>query len=468
MTHNEALRMLDMVVQICLATRGGAEPPAIVEEGECHLVGSGASGAWAGREGQLAAWQDGAWIFLAPRCGWQAYVADEDVLVVHDGDNFRPAHTMVGGDVATLGINQSADLANRLSVASAASLFNHAGSDHRLKINKAGTADTASTLFQSGFQGHAEIGLAGRNDFVVKVSADGIDWVEALSVDAQTGSVAMPATALGEDMLVNSGFSVNQRGFSGGLLAAGKFGFDRWKSGSAGASLTAAAGVVTLSSGSIVQTVERGIWPEGDTATMTVFVADLAGGSLEVTCGTASATITPGAGLSAVTVAPGMAPNLAVSLRPIGPPVTFTRVGLLAGARRFSPRQRTLASEVELCRRYYTKGYDSGVAPADGAGGPGYNLGICYTAGTIASQRVVLAPLMRAVPSISFFAPNTGNSVISARWQAYGPGIAYGNAASMSLAEVSSGGFTTNIAFTGALAGSAYLLCGGWSAQAEL
>lgn len=51
-------------------------------------------------------------------------------------------------------------------------LFTHAGDDHRLAINKAGAADTASVILQSGWSGRTELGLAGDDDFRLKVSAD--------------------------------------------------------------------------------------------------------------------------------------------------------------------------------------------------------------------------------------------------------------------------------------------------------
>ena len=94
-----------------------------------------------------------------------------------------------------VGVNATADAANRLAVASPASLFSHEGSDHRLKVNKATEADTASVLFQTGFSGRAEFGLAGDDDWHVKVSADGSDWHEAIVVDRATGAVSFPNTA---------------------------------------------------------------------------------------------------------------------------------------------------------------------------------------------------------------------------------------------------------------------------------
>jgi microcystin-dependent protein len=58
-------------------------------------------------------------------------------------------------------------------------------------VNKETDGDTASLLFQSAWSGRAEIGLAGDTDFVVKVSADGSAWTEAIRVDKDTGLSAI-------------------------------------------------------------------------------------------------------------------------------------------------------------------------------------------------------------------------------------------------------------------------------------
>ncbi|MEO0503766.1 MAG: hypothetical protein AAFZ14_10595, partial [Pseudomonadota bacterium] len=57
-----------------------------------------------------------------------------------------------------LGINASADDNNRLVVRGAASLFDNDGEDHRLAINRASPADTASLLFQTGYGGVERVG----------------------------------------------------------------------------------------------------------------------------------------------------------------------------------------------------------------------------------------------------------------------------------------------------------------------
>jgi hypothetical protein len=94
-----------------------------------------------------------------------------------------------------LGINATADETNRLAVASPASLFSHVGNGHQIKVNKAAPADTASLLFPTAWSGRAEMGLAGNDDFAIKVSPDGSAWQTGLAISPQ-GVVTTPGRPL--------------------------------------------------------------------------------------------------------------------------------------------------------------------------------------------------------------------------------------------------------------------------------
>ena len=84
-THNEALRLLDAMVQLAVLDRDLHRAAGQPADGDRYIVASGATGAWAGWDGNIAYWVDGAWIRLVPRPGWRAWVDDEDVLLVFDG-----------------------------------------------------------------------------------------------------------------------------------------------------------------------------------------------------------------------------------------------------------------------------------------------------------------------------------------------------------------------------------------------
>lgn len=198
-THNEAIRRLDCLTQLSVLDRTRTAPPATPDEGDRHVVAATATGAWAGHEGEIAAFQDGAWAFYAPAAGWTAWCVAEAAWLGFDGTDWQIVTGSGGpaGSVGQLGINAAADGVNRLAVASDASLFTHdTAGDHRMTVNKQASTDTASVLFQSGWSGRAEMGLTGSDDFAFKVSADGSTFVDAITIDAETGVPDFPQTSL--------------------------------------------------------------------------------------------------------------------------------------------------------------------------------------------------------------------------------------------------------------------------------
>ena len=84
-THNEALRLLDAMVQLSVLDRTRTAPPASPADGNRHLVASGATGLWAGWDLNVAFWVDGGWIRLVPRTGWLVWVAAEGLFLVWTG-----------------------------------------------------------------------------------------------------------------------------------------------------------------------------------------------------------------------------------------------------------------------------------------------------------------------------------------------------------------------------------------------
>ena len=191
-THNEALRLLDVMVQLSVLTRNLTVPPATPSVGDRHIVPVGATGDWVGQTGRIALAAVSGWEFIQPLTGWSAQVMTEGQAAVFDGVVWKaPSDGTVL--VARLGVSTTADGTNRLTVSSPAILLNHAGAGHQVKVNKSAAGDTASLLFQTGFSGRAEMGTAGSDNFAVKVSADGSAFYTALQTAGATGEVTLPA-----------------------------------------------------------------------------------------------------------------------------------------------------------------------------------------------------------------------------------------------------------------------------------
>lgn len=189
-THNEAIERLDMLTQLSVEAFGVNSPPDTPVSGATYAIGSSPSGDWSNHNLELAMYTGSGWLFISPVVGWQAWGIAEEEARVWDGVAWISASPSLDS-LDMLGINAAADTTNRLSVSSDATLLNHAGAGHQLKINKSSPSATASLLFQSNWTGHAEMGLAGDTSFSVKVSPDGGSWFDAIKIDPVNETVGL-------------------------------------------------------------------------------------------------------------------------------------------------------------------------------------------------------------------------------------------------------------------------------------
>ncbi|WP_420407922.1 DUF2793 domain-containing protein [Hoeflea sp.] len=406
-THNEAIRALDAIVQLSALDNSHSAPPASPADGSRYIVADGATGEWAGRENQVAAWQDGAWAFYEPVAGWVCWMEAASALLVFDGSAWQPANGAMD-TVPMLGVNATADPVNRVIVSAAATLLTHEGAGHQLKLNKAGSSETGSLVFQTGFAGHAEMGLAGDDDFHIKVSPDGLSWVEALRIDRASGAVLLPQTpmsAIHPNLLINGDFRINQRGFAGGVLADGAYGYDRWKAVDGPADVTLSGYAVTLDSGTLAQIVEPSTAGTDSLAgTILTVSVESPSADLAVSAGSSSATIPAGAGRQSATLTTdaGDTGNLMLKISAAGAgSISFGRVKLEAAP---SPSQwsaRPFPQELSLCQRYFQTTVPYGQNPATYA--PGAGNGSIYAIASPSGGSVTVVRLavpMRAVPTV--------------------------------------------------------------------
>ena len=204
-TLNEALTRLDALVSAAVASRTTGAQPVAPPDGSLWILPAGATGAdWGGRPaGTLMRSEGGGWTEVAAPPGLIVLIEDDGALVVRDAGSWEPLGVRLGAaqSLDRLGLGTTADAANpfsaRLNGALWTALDAASGGtgDLRLALNKETPGDILSLLFQSGWSGRAELGLVGDDDLRLKVSADGSDWREVLSIDRATGRASFATGA---------------------------------------------------------------------------------------------------------------------------------------------------------------------------------------------------------------------------------------------------------------------------------
>ena len=99
-THNEALVLLDALVQLAVESRVLTAPPGSPAEGDCYIPATGATGAWSGWDLQIAVFAGG-WLRIVPKPGMKAYLKGERLTVTYDDGAWRDgmALTAHGGRI---------------------------------------------------------------------------------------------------------------------------------------------------------------------------------------------------------------------------------------------------------------------------------------------------------------------------------------------------------------------------------
>lgn len=162
------------------------------------------------------------------------------------------------------------------------------------------------------------------------------------------------AQLAGKNYLINPQMNVNQRNFAGGTLAANVYGFDRWKGGTGGCSISVnqTTGVITHTSGTYQQIIEAPSLA-GKTVTLSV---ENPSGAVNVNVGGVSATIAAGAGRRGqqFAIPAGATGNITVAISATN--VTYARLQLELGSTPTPFEYRPVALEWALCRRYCKTG----------------------------------------------------------------------------------------------------------------
>ncbi|MEZ5871923.1 MAG: DUF2793 domain-containing protein [Nitratireductor sp.] len=106
-THNEALGVLDILVQPVVASSPSDQPPDSPSAGDIFIVGTNPVGEWSGRAGQVAAFQDNAWQYVVPLDGWQFQLRNSDVTYFRENGNWEEVTRFDPGSLDQLGIGHA-------------------------------------------------------------------------------------------------------------------------------------------------------------------------------------------------------------------------------------------------------------------------------------------------------------------------------------------------------------------------
>lgn len=105
-THNEALRYMEQGADYYLVgDKDLTAPPGSPSAGDAYIVAAGATGAWAGHDGELAFYLSTSWNFIAPRDGTRAWAQDESEIYRYDAASSPNGWVLVvgGGGTGTAG-----------------------------------------------------------------------------------------------------------------------------------------------------------------------------------------------------------------------------------------------------------------------------------------------------------------------------------------------------------------------------
>ena len=193
------------------------------------------------------------------------------------------------------------------------------------------------------------------------------------------------------NLISNATFQINQRRNFANTLAAGVYGYDRWRGGPSGCTYTLSGSIVTITEGSLAQTIdgvniiEPGPYTlswEG-TATATVNGSPVSNGGQVM--------LTPSANV-VVAFAGGTLAKPQLEQNPF--PTPF--------------EQRPFALELQLCLPDYQKSYNYTVSPGTAGAAANTCVAVAHTPVFLSQTIWCYAIPMRASPTVTVYAAATG------------------------------------------------------------
>jgi hypothetical protein len=117
---NDLLLIGRVGVHLSVKNRITTAPPGSPAAGDTYIPAATATGAWAGKEGQIAIWSGTTWVFYVPRKGWRAYIEDEEVI-----STYKTSWSAGNATNQHAAVSMTSDANKTLSAAEAASGILH-------------------------------------------------------------------------------------------------------------------------------------------------------------------------------------------------------------------------------------------------------------------------------------------------------------------------------------------------------
>ncbi|AKQ75864.1 ribonuclease III [Roseobacter phage RDJL Phi 2] len=226
-TVNEAFRVVDTAMNLTVIRADNTAPPGSPSEGDKYIPFATATGAWVGQEGNIACYINAEWIFFTPAEGWRAYNQTTNTLMIWNGAAWidfsasilasasngsaaAPTYSFASDTDTGMYRNAANELGfsaggaekfkvttSQLISSTADVLFNNAGSNSQITVNKNAAGDNSIVNFQTGFSHHASVGLQGNNDFTIKVGT-GFDIAQVIQNDLSATDFYTPEVNVNE------------------------------------------------------------------------------------------------------------------------------------------------------------------------------------------------------------------------------------------------------------------------------
>jgi hypothetical protein len=88
-THNDALARIDSLIHLAVESRHATTAADVI--GTSWIIAAGATGEWAGHDGEIAVCDESGWSFVAPLDGCIAFLRDEGLFVHYAAGQWHDA-----------------------------------------------------------------------------------------------------------------------------------------------------------------------------------------------------------------------------------------------------------------------------------------------------------------------------------------------------------------------------------------